>query len=469
MEKITFFLKKHFIYSLFLLPIFLGITVSCNKENSQDLPTSQFSVNRQPTVKDICLPVANKTDITNTTTKHLKYYLASKSPYIYFPEEHRSMFQQKFDSTTNFYKNYSFEATIDDLVDKGGFSEQGGNHLKNIAGVIRDNIDSNKPNSFYFAMLTNADQGISTDAELSCTEREILLEMTATFRSLFTFLESENKTIVTFLENTNGARCNDFAYFVLDVVKYTGIGSLTGGTIGVFIGTDVVVGSQSTNAFGDPTTKIGTKGPGTLIGMTIGFLVGVSVGLLEYGNECDELCRTPKIVSYLFTDCTPTATVIPAGFGSGVGSLLWNNNNANPLAATTTPANPGLLVSAINPNIISTFTIATNCENVGTPFSRNLNQAKDEVAPYGVSGSSIVYDGKTYNYTLQGVAPLDGRHSFTFSVQGGTIISTTPTSIKIKWDLLQDNEEGKIIIHAYNNCPAGQNESKDFLVKKVPL
>lgn len=234
---------------------------------------------------------------------------------------------------------------------------------------------------------------------------------------------------------------------------------------------------------------------GSGIGAVVGAVGGAILGWFSSDATLDrkyaecEKCLPPMSVLQDITDCSLTADFTPIGAGSNVTQLTWSSEQTIPSTATGARDETQTFTHIAGSGPI-TFTIDAECvfEGQDIVLSDDLSGGNIEELTLSVPNNAFfltgddmvfIYGGGgpvggpvTVTYHFNGLA-IDNPGDFTFQqvggVQNGTIVSTTPSSITIRWypSNLQEFEQtltaqGRISYRVTNTCPDGESRILTF-------
>lgn len=356
--------------------------------------------------------------------------------------------------------------TINHFKNQGALTNAIAQQLSSLAQSIDALAQQGNPYSDYLTLLDTRSSQITNDAFMSCAEKEFLLNITAALKG-YVLYAAESNPFAQFQGDavqSRGCFWDWIGCFFRTLIKDILIGAFIGGVVGLITGTDVGVPN--------PGGGITIVGPATAIGAAIGAIAGILHAAFTADDCCpDELdCRLPAGLSLSFATCAAAATYTPWGVGSDVAALRWFNPGGTPIFAIAT-APHALFITQDAPNVPVITTHNTVCADgsINAPptppaFARNLSNLVLEVSEFSIIGKKSVASGQPFIYSVQGVAANDGRHTFSFSVNHGTIIAQSGSQITVEWDDFGEGVLGEVIVTAQNICPSGKWKTKILYV-----
>jgi hypothetical protein len=384
--------------------------------------------------------------------EHLKYNLLNSKPEDILPEAYRENFKKGFDSLNTIYGNWELKEVLNHFETSSTISHEVRLTLEKMNEMLLNVSNTNDftDHQSQFSQFTNTKLN---DPTISCADKNNIKMITTQFNSVFRYLNE-----VGFLKFKNGLNNNNLDRGCWD----DGI-SCIGSIIALSATYGVVLGLAGS-----------LIGPiGTAIGVTVGVVFAFYTVLTTPGLcDCPDAatCFAAMGLSLSFADCTPTATFTASGLGNSVTSVVWAFIGANIATATTLPPFHRVTVTQTSPTVPVRTTITTNCTVTGTSvtlttptFTLNLADLVKTVYGVGLFGPTITpsnSQGDAFTYYVGGVFgnSLSRYDIVEWTVDNGTIISTSADkqTVEVVWD--EDQTLGIIYVKVKNRCPEGETK-----------
>lgn len=424
-------------------------------------------------------------DPTILAYEYLKFHHGFVSPEYAFPEPLRQRFVDRMDYATITYGGKTLMQFLQDLLSEG--------LIDSFAKAKFEELDQRLQNpediSQTISWLSSVIQDTRNSTTETCLGRYLVLSV---FQSYFQSLRYFEEISVRYGYFQGGASnlafrsssCNFWTQlacvFNFETLKYAIIGALVGcsiesileGGYGDISGFVEFTSSSLQILLSCITSGITSNALGIGIGATVGLLYGI---VMQWDDCACVDCGGIKTMAYRFRDCTPIADFRPRGYGSDIVEFAWDNEFGTPNQAITTAVNPGLRISDISgPSEMLEVMVQPICEDPNENpevFTETYDLESEYLEPRSLvlTGPTMLNDVQAemeVTYYVTGAEWLNiSRYSWDYWVWNGTIVSSTSSSVTIRWDCALD--EGEVGINFWIDCPGGQANTRSYTLDVV--
>jgi len=460
--------------NLFLSVLCIFLAFSCGKEDivptKSEVPETATTTNVNSTESE-----DNIIDAYDIIVDHFSNN-RNAVPSSVLPEVGRDEFVAKIlEVCENFKTGLEVSAVLTKLVSEYGMSVELQEQINLFHNGLLDqlNADAYDVEEYY---LTELDKKRGLNHADSYLIYQMIRVSQGAWQIIMTDLGIQSRLGIV-SRNDRDPLCQDLIDDLNIKLIHIGAGASAGGYLGGQIGGAIA----------------GPLGAG--VGSVIGFVGGAILGWFSGDATLDrkyarcEECLPPTSILRDVADCSLTADFTPIGAGSNVTQLTWSSNQTVPPSATGARDETQTFTHIAGSGPI-TFRIDAECvfEGDDIVLSRDLPGGNIEGLTLSVPSNAFyltgddmvfIYTGGgpvggpvTVTYQYNGLA-LDNSGDYTFQqiggVQNGTIVSTTSSSITIRWypTNLQEFEEtqtaqGRVRYRVTNTCPGGESKIVSF-------